>query len=382
MGLGLKVIDFTKNFKQMKDYLRVFVIVLLFFISCERKIDIVSVPSSINPRDVNILSQYLSLLRAVKSDGSLPTSTGGNSLTINGYGTIVNTVSGRTTNLSFVVPNNLGAVTGYYIQVEGSNIYYKIPYNSSNGNSNILNVPIGIPSITENGSFCVIIKIFDNSNQVSQPVKQCINVVSAPITINPSDVNTLSQYLNLPTGTIRYDGATIPPPTAGGSIITGFGNTSVTTSNGGTTAISFNIPSNSGDIAGYYVQVEGSNIYYRVPYTPSIDNPNVLNVPVGIPTITQNGVFCINVSVFNNSGQVRQCVDVLKLGSGSIQINLTWSSINTDIDLHVIDLSGTEIYYSNKSSSTGGQLDRDDVNGFGLENIYWLGTAPDGQYKV
>jgi hypothetical protein len=384
--LDLKAIDFTQNFKLMKVYIKILVLSIVFFVSCERKIDIISVPSSINPRDINVLSQYLSLSGAIKADGSLPTSTGGNSLVINGYGTIVNTVSGRTTNLSFIVPNNLGTVAGYYIQVEGSNIYYKIPYNPSNGNSNILNVPIGIPSITENGSFCVNIKIFDNNNQVSQPVKQCINVVPVPTTINPNDVNTLSQYLNLPTGTIRYDGATIPPPTTGGPTITGFGNTSVTTSNGGTTAISFNIPSNSGDISGYYVQVEGSNIYYKVPYTPSTDNPNVLNVPVGIPTITQNGAFCINVSVFNSSGQVsqtiKQCVDVLKLGSGSLQINLTWSSVNSDIDLHVIDPSGTEIYYNRKNSSTGGQLDRDDTNGFGPENIYWIGTAPDGQYKV
>jgi uncharacterized protein YfaP (DUF2135 family) len=71
----------------------------------------------------------------------------------------------------------------------------------------------------------------------------------------------------------------------------------------------------------------------------------------------------------------------LRLGTGSLQVSLSWNNYS-DTDLHVIDPYNEEIYYQSKQSSSGGALDRDDTNGHGPENIYWLSTAPDGLYKV
>ena len=82
------------------------------------------------------------------------------------------------------------------------------------------------------------------------------------------------------------------------------------------------------------------------------------------------------------STPVSQCVDIQKLGTGSLQVNLAWDTDNTDIDLHVIEPGGEEIYFGDKRSNiTGGQLDRDDTDGYGPENIFWE-NAPDGEYKV
>lgn len=78
--------------------------------------------------------------------------------------------------------------------------------------------------------------------------------------------------------------------------------------------------------------------------------------------------------------------DSIRLGTGDIQITLTWDTID-DLDLHCVDPSGTEIYFDHKISPTGGQLDVDmnarDVSSRPVENIYWpVHGAPHGTYTV
>ena len=78
-------------------------------------------------------------------------------------------------------------------------------------------------------------------------------------------------------------------------------------------------------------------------------------------------------------------------GRGSLKINLKWNTID-DLDLHVIDPSGFEIYYAKKENvceGVKGQLDVDANAGepytrLPQENIYWEEgkNAPLGQYKV
>ncbi|MBU3927532.1 MAG: hypothetical protein KKB74_06975, partial [Bacteroidetes bacterium] len=67
---------------------------------------------------------------------------------------------------------------------------------------------------------------------------------------------------------------------------------------------------------------------------------------------------------------------------GVLQIGLSWNTDDTDVDLWVTDPSGEKIYYSNTISASGGYLDRDDTNGFGPENIYWVENIPDGNYLI
>jgi len=78
----------------------------------------------------------------------------------------------------------------------------------------------------------------------------------------------------------------------------------------------------------------------------------------------------------------------ISLGTGDVQATLLWNG-DSDLDLHVTDPSGTDIYYGNDTSSTGGKLDHDDIPHCGdspathVENIFWpTGGAPSGQYKV
>jgi hypothetical protein len=82
--------------------------------------------------------------------------------------------------------------------------------------------------------------------------------------------------------------------------------------------------------------------------------------------------------------------DGLSLGSGDVQATLRWDN-NDDMDLHVIDPAGDEIYYRNTSVDSGGQLDHDNIPGCdapevgngNAENIFWpSGDAPAGSYTV
>ncbi|HEX8805073.1 MAG TPA: DUF6777 domain-containing protein [Acidimicrobiales bacterium] len=77
----------------------------------------------------------------------------------------------------------------------------------------------------------------------------------------------------------------------------------------------------------------------------------------------------------------------LVLGSGEVQITLEWDS-NADLDLHVVEPGGSEIFFSNPGpTGSGGQLDVDsnvgcDLDG-SVENVFWPETgAPVGNYIV
>jgi hypothetical protein len=73
-------------------------------------------------------------------------------------------------------------------------------------------------------------------------------------------------------------------------------------------------------------------------------------------------------------------------GTGDVQATLSWYA-DADIDLHVIDPLGEEIYYLSPYSSSGGKLDLDNkCDSFEKdkpENIFWPeGSAPSGTYRV
>lgn len=69
--------------------------------------------------------------------------------------------------------------------------------------------------------------------------------------------------------------------------------------------------------------------------------------------------------------------------TGDLKVTLLWN-FQGDIDLHVKQPNGVEIFFENKQdSSTGGYLDTDNQNGgYGsAENIYWE-NPPKGEYSV
>jgi len=65
---------------------------------------------------------------------------------------------------------------------------------------------------------------------------------------------------------------------------------------------------------------------------------------------------------------------------GDPQFTLIWDT-DADLDLHVIEPGGAHIYWEFRDGKKGGELDVDDVDGLGPENVYWKkGAGPEGEY--
>ena len=71
--------------------------------------------------------------------------------------------------------------------------------------------------------------------------------------------------------------------------------------------------------------------------------------------------------------------------SGVVQISLAWDDYN-DLDMHVFCPSGERIYFNNRKSECGGELDVDMTvrpkSKTPIENVVWTDEAPDGEYKI
>ena len=76
---------------------------------------------------------------------------------------------------------------------------------------------------------------------------------------------------------------------------------------------------------------------------------------------------------------------VVSVGTGEVQVSVSWDA-DSDVDLHVIDPAGDEVYYGASGVASGGMLDLDSnpacfIDGVNNENITWE-TAPEGTYTV
>jgi hypothetical protein len=80
-----------------------------------------------------------------------------------------------------------------------------------------------------------------------------------------------------------------------------------------------------------------------------------------------------------------QAVQAIGVGTGDVQVSISWD-VDSDVDLHVVDPAGDEVYYWNTEVASGGALDLDSNADCELdhkrnENITWT-AAPPGTYTV
>lgn len=197
--------------------------------------------------------------------------------------------------------------------------------------------------------------------------------------VNPADPDAISAALIMPTNTTRFSG-NAPPQSSGSATVSG-GASTLTSSNGSTAILSFNFAGSS-NLSGVYVQVSGASEHYRTSLAGGTSG--TITYPIGLPANVSSGTFAVTYSVYDNLNRVSNTlttnVQVLRLGSGALQISLSWTT-TADVDLYVTDPNAETISYFHTSSVSGGQLDRDDTDGYGPENVFW-DSAPNGVYQV
>jgi len=154
--------------------------------------------------------------------------------------------------------------------------------------------------------------------------------------------------------------------------------------NGGSTMITV---SSTSTIVKVYVSINGESGYWEVTVPANQTVADVLltlaqQLPASITL-----VFEVVDADGNVSPPVTLVTTIVQVKTGDIQVSVSWN-VDNDIDLHVVDPNGFEIYYSDDISPEGGELDLDSNAGCAIdsidnENILWpVGKAPAGSYTV
>lgn len=80
-------------------------------------------------------------------------------------------------------------------------------------------------------------------------------------------------------------------------------------------------------------------------------------------------------------GNGKENIGGIEVKVGDPQFTLIWDA-KVDLDLHVTEPGGKEIWWLEKTSPNHGEIDVDNTEGYGPENIYWTtGKGPPGVYK-
>jgi len=145
---------------------------------------------------------------------------------------------------------------------------------------------------------------------------------------------------------------------------------------------------------GILIGIQGDAGYWVLPAgNPDPQQSNQLKnqVPVEFSPLLPSGQFQLLVQATSASGSPGQA-DVVPLHTEDATVapdglvfTLSWDT-EADLDLHVVDPGGTEIYWHNVAAD-GGLLDFDSnesciIDGRRRESVLWASAAPGGHYQA
>jgi hypothetical protein len=105
------------------------------------------------------------------------------------------------------------------------------------------------------------------------------------------------------------------------------------------------------------VSVPGIDNYYEITLPSGTSAPLILRANTTLYNMTLPVAYAVG-DASTIGPYSSQNVRIISVGSGDVQVSVSWSD-SSDVDLHVIDPDGAEIYYGQKTSPSGGTLDLD-----------------------
>lgn len=171
----------------------------------------------------------------------------------------------------------------------------------------------------------------------------------------------------------------------GGSSIEVNGPGALTVVNGGTSVI---VITSSTTFYRVAVAINGESDYYELVLPTGATSLQLL---VSLAQSLTSGSLPIAVSAGDANGQFGPAkvmyAALTQVGTGDVQVSLSWDG-PSDVDLHVVGPDNEEIYYGNRTSTSGGVLDLDsnaacNIDNVDNENVTWpTGRSPSGAYTV
>ena len=171
--------------------------------------------------------------------------------------------------------------------------------------------------------------------------------------------------------------ATGPVPTVAGI---------ATVVNGGSTRVT--VGADAGEFQRVFIWTPSARGYYEVLLAPGV---SVEDLVLSVARTVRAGNLRLRYQLESLAGEpgpyAEQTLSVISVGTGDVQISVAWTGAS-DVDLHVFDPSGEEIYYANKTAASGGTLDLDSNPACAIDNknneniVFPTGSAPSGDYRV
>jgi len=116
-------------------------------------------------------------------------------------------------------------------------------------------------------------------------------------------------------------------------------------------------------------------------YEVELDN-GVFSQQVIVPSSSEDQQHTVAVSAVSGSLEASDTQSFTsEIPPTALRTTLTWDTNGTDVDLWVTDPNGERCYYGNSVTDSGLELDFDDTNGYGPENITTTSIIP-GDYLV
>ena len=183
----------------------------------------------------------------------------------------------------------------------------------------------------------------------------------------------------------------LPRPTTGGPAISISGPGTVV--NGGVATVNVTSPTpfqtlyvaGTSPASRLFVPVTG---FFEIPLPAPVTTADLV---IAFPQSLGSREFSLHFSAADAEGRNGMPADreynAILVGAGDVQVTVAWDT-DADVDLHVVDPEGSEIYWASRTSPSGGELDLDSNaacagDNVRNENISWpIGTAPQGAYTV